>query len=715
MELTLRRAVAAAGAAGLLAQVVLLRGLLAASHGNELVLGFALAVWLCLTGLGSVLGARLAGSMAAARGRLASVLAGAPVFLVLALWLTGAVGGPAVESEPSLPWLLARSCLALAPAALLGGLAYAFAAAGLPERTHASVLYVGETLGAALAGVVFHFALGERVPSAWIIWLAGTVAALAGAALGWPQRRAATLAVATILAALAVTPAVGRAVIAARFSGARVLAIQPSRYGQLAVVERGSQRVFFHDGVLLFTSEDRAAAEETTHLPLLLHPSPRRILMAGGGLSGGLALALEHRPDVIDYTEMDPAIVALARQYADPETRAALVDARVQVATVDTRRLLRERRGRYDVIILNLPVPQNALMARTSTEECFVEARAALAPGGILAVVTPGSDTYLDPAGRQRHASILAGLGRVFPVVGVAPGSQTIMWASSAPVDARSQVLALRLDERGLRPLQIGKAWLFDRLLPLHAEAYRRSLAPIAAFENRDFRPVVYLFGLLETLERVSPRLARTVLGWLHASSARWLAGGGLALLLALGLLARRGDWGPSLAAATAGAAGMALEMVLLLGFQALAGHLYHALGVVLAGFMGGMAWGAAWVVRHQGRRLALAVTLAVLATLSLVVPGLLMVAHRLPAASLIIVLLGGLLAGAGTGLVYPLAVAAVASPRAAAVVYAWDLLGAAVAALLVTLVAVPLAGLVAVALGSAALCASAALGNLRR
>ena len=710
-----RRAVAVAGAASLLAQVVLLREILASSHGNELVLGLALAAWLCLTGLASALGARRAGPPLAAAGRLAVVLGLAPLLLLAALWLTRFAGTNALGQEPALPTLLAVALVALLPASALGGLAFAWAAAACSADGQALSIYVAETVGSAVAGVLFHFFFAEHLPAAWILVLAGAAAATAGAALLWPRWRLAVFAVATTLAAFVLAPGVARSLAAARFPGERILAMQPSRYGLLAVVARGEQRAFFHDGVLLFTSEDELAAEETTHLPLLLHPRPRRVLMVGGGLSGGLALAIEHRPEVLDYAEMDPAIFPLARAFADAGTRAALADPRVHAASRDARALLREAAGRYDVILLNLPVAQNALLARLSTRECLEDARRALAPGGIFAVVTPGSDTYLDPAARQRHASLMATLTRVFPQVGVAPGSQTIFWASASDVDARPAVLVRRLGERGIRPLQIGRAWIFDRLLPMHAASYRRALAAVAAVENRDFRPVVYLFGLIENLERLSPRLGRALLAFAQASRAGWLLAGGILALAVVVLLVRRGRGAPGFAAAAAGAAGMSLEMVLLLAFQALVGHLYHALGGMLAGFMAGMAMGALFGGRFLEHRRALFSALGTLAVVAALVPGLLAVARAYPGAVVPLVFAGIVLAGASTGAIYPLAVRAAGHPQAAARIYAWDLAGAAGAALLVALLAVPLLGLFPVAALSAALCAAAALANRRR
>ena len=713
-QTAVRRAVTVAGAVSLLAQVVLLREILASSHGNELVLGFALASWLCLTGLGSVLGARFAGTPARAAVRLSFLLGSAPIFLLASLWLTRFARPDALGLEVALWGVLAVSSLALAPACALGGLSFAWAAAALDGEGRASSIYVAETVGAAIGGLLFHFLLAERLPDVWILFLAGASSAGAAAVLGWPRRRFVVVAAAAVLVSLGVAPLLDRTLASARFPGQQVLSMRPSRYGLLAVVAQGEQRVFFHDGVLLFTSEDEGTLEETTHLPLLLHAHPRRVLLLGGGMGGGLAQVLEHRPESVDYAEMDPAIFALARSYAGPRTRAALADVRVHAASMDGRTLLREAQGKYDVILVNLPVAQNALLARFSTSRCLEDARRALAPGGIFALVTPGSETYLDAAARQRHASLLATLSSVFPTVGVSPGGQTILWGSEAGVDARPEVLVRRLGERGIRPLQIGQVWLFDRLLPLNAEDYRHSLAGVSAVENRDFRPVVYLFGLIENLERLSPSLGRAALAFVQSPWAGWFLAAGVLPLAALGLFSRRGRGAAGFAAGVAGAAGMSLEIVLLLAFQAMAGHLYHALGGMLAGFMGGMAAGAVLGGRLVGRRSALAVALGSTAAIAMLVPAILAVARAVPFLGAPLVFAGIVLAGASTGAVYPLAVEAASHQQAAAHIYAWDLIGAAGAALVVVLLAIPLLGFFPVAALSAVLCAAAAFANLR-
>ena len=708
-------AVSAAGAASLLAQVVLLREILASSQGNELVLGMVLAFWLLLTGLASAVGGRVIRRSEQAACFLGRLLMAAPALLLGSLWITRFAGPTALGQTPTIWVLMAVSVAALVPACFLSGLCFASALAALSGQGRAAILYGAETLGSAAGGLLFHFLLADRLSSAWTVFVAGAICAGASLPLAFRRKWVGAIASLTMIVLSAIAcPSISSALASARFPGEQVLSLQPSRYGLLAVVARGPQRVFFHDGALLFTSEDEIAAEESVHLPLLLHANPRRILLVGGGLGGGLVQALKHKPERLDYVEMDPGVFPLARKFADEETRAALADPRVHAVASDGRQLLRESVGRYDVIVIDLPIPQNALLARLLSRECFADARRALAPGGILALATPGSDAYLDAGARQRHASLLAALGAVFPAVAVAPGGQTILWAAEKEVDARPGVLAARLDQRGLHLEQVGKTWLFDRLLPFHAADYRRSLATALPIENRDFRPVVYLFGLIENLQRLSPPVARAALVLARSPWTPWALAAFVLGAAALFVLGRRGRPSPAFAVVAAGAAGMALQLVVLLAFQALRGHLYHAMGGLIAGFMAGMGAGALAAGQFLGRPRVLARACAGAAGAGLLALFAIELARAVPDWSAVIIVVVTVVVGASTGAVYPVAVHVAALPNAAARLYAWDLAGAAGAAALAALVAIPLLGLAPVALLSAALCGAAAVSNLK-
>jgi predicted membrane-bound spermidine synthase len=88
--------------------------------------------------------------------------------------------------------------------------------------------------------------------------------------------------------------------------------------------------------------------------------------------------------------------------------------------------------------------------------------------------------------------------------------------------------------------------------------------------------------------------------------------------------------------------------------------------------------------------------------------------ARAFPGWCTVIIVVVTVVVGASTGAVYPAAVHVAGRPNAASRLYAWDLAGAAVAAALSSLLAIPLLGLVPVALLSAALCATAAVANLK-
>ncbi|MFT3907221.1 MAG: fused MFS/spermidine synthase [Steroidobacteraceae bacterium] len=135
---------------------------------------------------------------------------------------------------------------------------------------------------------------------------------------------------------------------------------------------------------------------------LLMGPEPRRILIVGLG-GGTLPRALSRLlPDAqIDSVEIDAAVTRVARDYfgfrPDQKRRVFEEDARLFI-----KRMGREGQ-RYDLIILdaydNEYIPEHLL-----TQEFLVEARALLAPGGVLAANTFSSSRLYDNESVTYHA-----------------------------------------------------------------------------------------------------------------------------------------------------------------------------------------------------------------------------------------------------------------------------------------------------------------------
>ncbi|MCK4773448.1 MAG: methyltransferase, partial [Candidatus Krumholzibacteria bacterium] len=182
-----------------------------------------------------------------------------------------------------------------------------------------------------------------------------------------------------------------------QWRGFKLEDVSYSVYGSLAVTAGESGHTFYENGVPLFTSPDPEAAEQSVHLALLQHPSPQRVLLIGGGAGGALEEIIKH-PGVehTDYVELDPMVLRLADRYAAGNWSSVRNDPRVAVYhDTDGRRFLKRAQQTYDVIIVNMPDPQNAAINRFYTVEFFQEAAARLTTGGVLSLGVSGAENFI--------------------------------------------------------------------------------------------------------------------------------------------------------------------------------------------------------------------------------------------------------------------------------------------------------------------------------
>jgi spermidine synthase len=119
------------------------------------------------------------------------------------------------------------------------------------------------------------------------------------------------------------------------------------------------------------------------HIPLLLHPSPRRALFLGLGTGITLGAAAWHGDVTADGVELLPEVVELMPQFS-PYNDAVRTNERVRVCVADARRFAQRSTNRYDVIVGDLFHPARDGAGSLYTIEHFTSIRERLAPGGLF-------------------------------------------------------------------------------------------------------------------------------------------------------------------------------------------------------------------------------------------------------------------------------------------------------------------------------------------
>jgi len=179
------------------------------------------------------------------------------------------------------------------------------------------------------------------------------------------------------------------------------------------------------------------------HLPMLLHPRPRRVLVVGVGVGQTASRMAMYDIERLDAVDIEPVVFDLIRSHF--ETRW-LDDPRTRVIREDGRNYLMHTDSRYDVISLEVGQIFRPGVASFYTEEFYRRARERLAPGGVLSQFVP-----LPFLSRASFQSLVRTFLEVFP--------QSTLWYNT------SELLLLgwngdswRLDPARLRALSSDSA-----------------------------------------------------------------------------------------------------------------------------------------------------------------------------------------------------------------------------------------------------------------
>jgi len=428
-------AIALSGGSALGAEVVWTRLLSLLLGATVYTFSIILAVFLAGLAAGSAAGAytaRRTSSPLAALGY-CQLFLGAAVAWTAFIITKSLPFWPVNPQLVSNPWFgfqldLLRTAWAVLPPTLFWGASFPLALAAAAPRVKEPGRFVGRvyaanTLGAIAGAVGFSLGLiprlGTRASQRLVIGLALAAAAIAlGSALRpffRPSRsalpelglRGATLIAAGLVAALALsvprTPweliAYGRDVPRKR-GQATPLYVGEGTNASVAVTEIGEGIRNFHVSGKVEAStdpQDMRLERMLGHIPALVHPAPRSVLVVGFGAGVTAGTFLVH-PTVekVVVCEIEPVIPEVVARFFGAENYDVVDDPRVRIVVDDARHYILTTAETFDVITSDPIHPWVKGSATLYTKEYFEMVRRRLNPGGVVSQWVPLYDSSED-------------------------------------------------------------------------------------------------------------------------------------------------------------------------------------------------------------------------------------------------------------------------------------------------------------------------------
>lgn len=215
-----------------------------------------------------------------------------------------------------------------------------------------------------------------------------------------------------------------------RYQISEVLFSGQSEFQKVEVVQtKGHGKMLLNDDLVMITERDEFVYHDMiTHVPLFVHPNPKKVLVIGGGDGGTAREVLRHQNvEHVDMVEIDKMVVDACREHI-PQTAVGMIDSPRFTLYIDdgvkyvkdfaAGTTLGQKTGtspiakkKYDVIIVDSTDPIGPATPLFGVE-FYKDIYACLEDDGI--VVSQGESPYYNQDTQVSMAKILSS---VFPLV----------------------------------------------------------------------------------------------------------------------------------------------------------------------------------------------------------------------------------------------------------------------------------------------------------
>jgi spermidine synthase len=193
-----------------------------------------------------------------------------------------------------------------------------------------------------------------------------------------------------------------------------------TQYQSVEIIESGGLgRCLILDGKIQSSEWDEFIYHEAlVHPPMIAHPHPERVFIAGGGEGATLREVLAHSSvKRVVMVDIDEEVIDICRRFLPSWHQGSFEDSRLELRFVDAKKYLEEcvdKGEKFDVVVLDLPEPiEEGPAYLLHTKEFYQVVRETLAPDGIISLQA-GASSW----GNHRcFTAVVNTLKAVFPLV----------------------------------------------------------------------------------------------------------------------------------------------------------------------------------------------------------------------------------------------------------------------------------------------------------
>jgi spermidine synthase len=660
------------GISSIAIQIITVREFLSQFAGNEITISLVLFCWLIVGGFGSFVSKFFHKKSVTIYSVIALVTALLPLIQISAIRVfrdTIFIHGESPGFYPIFFFILTFST----PYAFLIGFLLPYSLSvikrGGGEFTSGQ-LYITDNIGDITGGVLFSFILVYFLSPFQIIVITSSLLILISLALVVHVRRYLLFGVGVVSVAVFLYFGLEKdfelSTLVNQY-GPDIVSYRESPYGRIVLTKERGQYTIWESGTPTYSTFNITAAEEKVHYPLSQVDHIEDVLLVGGGIGETLDEVLKYSPRRVDYVELDPALITLARN-------SGLLDPKGKVTTIlaDGRRYIATSRQRYSAIILDLPEPDTFQANRFYTKEFFSCCKRILTKDGILSLSLLANPNYLSEERVKKLSSIYNTVRVYFSNVLLIPGEEIYFLASDEGLSAD---IPLNLRRKSITTSYI-EGFYHGNVTRERIRFINESI-DLDEFVNTDLRPRVINIMFQEWFKK-------------YGTSPNWFIACLIVVIVVYVSVIRKEEF----VLFSTGFAVMGVEMLILFSFQVLYGYIYLKVGVVITSFLFGLLPGAILGVKWKGRGKDMLIK-AEAGMILLLMAYLVWVAFYQSMMPELVFFLYGFFFSMVSGVQFPVAAEIIGEERSpAAGLFAADLVGAGAGTLAIGTLLIPLLGI---------------------